>query len=196
MAEFIPELQPGIGFHLKTDGQWGQEKIPAEVLRDNKFSGYLTIHGYKCSIFETPDGDQWGEKSIPMPVPKVSPLATKVASMWLRAKNDLTNQVSDTIEDEREDSDYDKSIAEYCDEAISTIEKLREDCRTMSENFIAEAHKLAEAKDAKVQKVLADKVRDSVVSAALEIKMVGSKTLSKLVSELAAHKVDAGFEDP
>ena len=58
-----PQLTPGNGFFLQGDGTWGVLKIPPEVLAQAKFSGHLTIHGYLCSVFEMPDGSQWGQRS-------------------------------------------------------------------------------------------------------------------------------------
>jgi hypothetical protein len=52
-----PVLTPGNGFHLGPDGQWKPEKIPQDVLDTAVFSGYLTINGYRCSVFETPEKD-------------------------------------------------------------------------------------------------------------------------------------------
>jgi hypothetical protein len=49
------KLQPGVAFRLQPDGQWKPEKIPPEAIKEAKFSGYLTIQGYRCTVFETPD---------------------------------------------------------------------------------------------------------------------------------------------
>jgi hypothetical protein len=62
-----PKLTPGNGFFLKPNGSWGVTRIPPEVLKEAKFSGFLTILGYKSSVFEMPDGQQWGQKSIEKP---------------------------------------------------------------------------------------------------------------------------------
>jgi hypothetical protein len=58
------KLTPGNGFHLGPDGQWKVEKIPDVVLKNAQFSGYLTIQGHRSTVFDTPDGDQWAQKSI------------------------------------------------------------------------------------------------------------------------------------
>lgn len=57
-------LTPGLGFHLGENGQWVVEEIPEDVLATARFSGFLTIHGYKCTVFETPSLDQWAQKSV------------------------------------------------------------------------------------------------------------------------------------
>ena len=74
MAE-VPKLQPGIGFHLQPDGSWEAEKIPPHVLSEAVFSGYLTIEGYRSTVFETKDKDQWAQKST-----GTSALASRVAA--------------------------------------------------------------------------------------------------------------------
>lgn len=67
MAEEAPSLTPGVGFHLDQQGQWEVKEIPPEVLDGAEFSGYLTIHGYRASVFETPGGEQWAQKSVNTP---------------------------------------------------------------------------------------------------------------------------------
>ena len=76
MEESEVKLQPGVAFRLQPDGQWKPEKLPPEVLKEAKFSGYLTIQGYRCSVFETPDKNQWAQKST-------GTLASKIAARWL-----------------------------------------------------------------------------------------------------------------
>lgn len=68
--EAVPQLSPGIGFILEGDGKWDVQKIPPEVIKSAEFSGYLTIQGYKCSVFITPEGEQWAQKSSGIPAPK------------------------------------------------------------------------------------------------------------------------------
>ena len=63
-----PKLSPGMAFRLQPDGSWAVEKLPYPVLNKAKFSGYLTIRGYRCSVFETPDGSMWAQKSTNTPV--------------------------------------------------------------------------------------------------------------------------------
>lgn len=55
-------LQPGVGFYLKDDGNWGVADIPDEIVREARFSGYLTIQGYRCIVFEYA-GQQWAQKA-------------------------------------------------------------------------------------------------------------------------------------
>lgn len=59
-----PTLQPGVAFHLMEDGSWKPEKLPPEVLQGAEFSGFLTIDGYRCSVFEAYDGSEWAQKSV------------------------------------------------------------------------------------------------------------------------------------
>jgi len=62
-----PELSPGVSFRLQPDGSWSPENMPHRVLVEAKFSGYLTIQGYRCSVFEMPDGAMWAQKSVNTP---------------------------------------------------------------------------------------------------------------------------------
>lgn len=81
MPELEPRLQPGPGFHLREDGQWEVMKIPADVLESASLSGKLTIQGYRCTVFETPDKDQWAQKSETVPI--LGTVASRVAASWL-----------------------------------------------------------------------------------------------------------------
>ena len=65
-----PKLTPGVGFHLEGDGQWDVQEIPQHVLDNAEYIGDLTIKGYDSAIFETPEGDQWAQKSSGIPAPK------------------------------------------------------------------------------------------------------------------------------
>jgi hypothetical protein len=67
MASQPPSLTPGAGFRLDPSGQWEVDEIPPEVLDSAEFSGYLTIHGYRASVFEAPGGEQWAQKSVNTP---------------------------------------------------------------------------------------------------------------------------------
>lgn len=87
-----PELSPGVAFHLMADGSWKPEKLPDEVLHSAWFSGYLTVQGYRCSVFETPDKEQWAQKSVNTPATasafgkvsgSMSTVASRVAAAWL-----------------------------------------------------------------------------------------------------------------
>jgi hypothetical protein len=87
-----PKLTPGVAFHLQPDGSWSPEKLPSDVLTDAKFSGYLTIDGYRCSVFETPDKSMWAQKSVNTPATvssfskasrSMDSVASRVAAAWL-----------------------------------------------------------------------------------------------------------------
>lgn len=80
-------LSSGIGFHLQPDGRWEPEKVPDHVVENAKFSGFLTIQGYRCVVFEL-NGEQWAQKSTGtvattigniMKSSNVSKLASRVA---------------------------------------------------------------------------------------------------------------------
>ena len=86
MGQDIPNLSPGIGFHLQPDGSWKAEKIPQEALDTAKFSGYLTIMGYRCSVFDSKDSSQWAQKSTGTPAEPPT-TASKIAEQWLRGHN-------------------------------------------------------------------------------------------------------------
>lgn len=75
-AESEAKLQSGYGFHLQPDGQWEVEKIPEKVLKEAKFSGHLTIEGYRSTVFETPDKDQWAQKST-------GTVASRIAKLYI-----------------------------------------------------------------------------------------------------------------
>jgi len=85
----LPGLSPGFGFKLEGDGQWDVQRIPEDVLRTAEFSGEITIKGYPCSVFETPDKDQWAQKVSGTPAPKgdqaveeaLGKMASRVARM-------------------------------------------------------------------------------------------------------------------
>lgn len=68
--EFVPQLAPGVGFILEGDGRWDVQNIPPDVVKSAEFDGYLTIQGYECSVFITPDGQQWAQKVSGTPAPK------------------------------------------------------------------------------------------------------------------------------
>jgi hypothetical protein len=72
------DLAPGIAWHLEEDGQWQPLQIPKDVLDTAIFSGYLTIQGYRASVFETPDGDQWAQKTD---LSKLSSIAGRIAGI-------------------------------------------------------------------------------------------------------------------
>lgn len=57
-------LSPGNAFHLQPSGSWKVEKIPSSILESALPSAFLTIQGIRSTIFETPEGDQWAQKSL------------------------------------------------------------------------------------------------------------------------------------
>lgn len=62
-----PRLTEGAGFYLKPDGNWDIQEIPPNVVHEAEFSGYLTVQGYNCTVFEMPDGSMWAQKSSGTP---------------------------------------------------------------------------------------------------------------------------------
>jgi hypothetical protein len=82
MEESEAKLQPGVAFRLQPDGSWKAEKIPPEALKSAKFSGYLTIQGYRCTVFDTPDKNQWAQKSTGTSAEPTT--ASKLAARWRR----------------------------------------------------------------------------------------------------------------
>jgi hypothetical protein len=161
VEESEAKLQAGVAFRLQPDGQWTPEKIPPEALKEAKFSGYLTIQGYRCTVFEMPDKSQWAQKSTgtaaePEPttamtianqwlkshgtqVPPVdrmrslvtSRVASRVAARWLLAQGDITSLVERKLDRSGEDD-------EKYDKAIV--------------DFVTKARKRIEPIDAALQK--------------------------------------------
>ncbi|KKL50103.1 hypothetical protein LCGC14_2308850 [marine sediment metagenome] len=86
-----PELVPGIGFFLEGDGHWDVREIPQDVLDNAEFSGYLTIRGYSCTVFETPEQSQWAQKSSGTPAPKGDEGARDVLSAFHRMATRLSS---------------------------------------------------------------------------------------------------------
>lgn len=80
-----PGLTEGVGFFLDPSGQWDVKDIPPDVVQEAEFSGYLTIHGYNCMVFEMPNGDMWAQKSSNTPAKddaKLASIARIVASKF------------------------------------------------------------------------------------------------------------------
>lgn len=93
MPKSDPKLQPGYGFRLLPDGQWGVEKIPKYVLDTAKVSGHLTIDGYRCTVFETKDGSQWAQKSVAT----AAPLEEEESEQVTTASVATPSQISERI---------------------------------------------------------------------------------------------------
>jgi len=79
------KLAPGYGFVLEGDGKWDIQKIPDNIVESAKFTGYLTIQGFQCAVFEASDHSQWAQKISGTPAPKgdndLTQMATKIANL-------------------------------------------------------------------------------------------------------------------
>lgn len=75
-----PELVPGIAFFLEGDGHWDVKEMPDWVLDVAEYSGDLTIQGYDCAVFVTPEGEQWAQKASGTPAPKGDEAAREILS--------------------------------------------------------------------------------------------------------------------
>jgi hypothetical protein len=71
-----PRLTAGLGFFLGPNGKWNVKNIPQKTVDESEFSGYLTIQGYNCMVFEDPQGEMWGQKSTNTPVDDDAKLKT------------------------------------------------------------------------------------------------------------------------
>ena len=69
MAKGEHQLNAGSpAFHLQQDlVTWKVEKIPSRIAEIAEETGFLTIMGYRCTVFKTPEGDQWAQKSVNVP---------------------------------------------------------------------------------------------------------------------------------
>lgn len=86
----LPELAPGLGFHLEGDGRWDVQKIPDDVLRDATYFGELEIEGFPSVVFEMPDGSQWAQKAPGVAAPKGDEAARDaISSMAARLARSL-----------------------------------------------------------------------------------------------------------
>lgn len=76
-----PRLTEGVGFFLSPKGDWNVQELPSKVVEEAEFSGYLTIQGYKCMVFDMPGGEMWAQKSTGTPADDESlkSIARKVA---------------------------------------------------------------------------------------------------------------------
>lgn len=76
-------LQPGPAFHLQPDGTWTVEEVPSVVAQKARFSGFLTINGYSCIVFEL-GGQEWAQKAIGnIQKEKLSAIASRIAHRYL-----------------------------------------------------------------------------------------------------------------
>ena len=58
-----PIMNEGIAFKLQDNGEWKPERVPDGLPDSVSISGYLTIDGYRCIVFEDRDGEMWAQKS-------------------------------------------------------------------------------------------------------------------------------------
>lgn len=97
-----PALTPGVGWQLNPQGQWDPKDIPDAVLSSATFSGYLTIDGYRASVFETPDGGQWAQKSVGTPATASSdvfqPTPDRRIAMGPKQTSDFLRKIASKIE--------------------------------------------------------------------------------------------------
>lgn len=56
-------LQPGPAFRLNDSGTWDVKHVPKDVLDGATYSGHLVIQGYRCVVFDGPDGSTWAQKA-------------------------------------------------------------------------------------------------------------------------------------
>lgn len=180
-----PSLQPGVGFHLEPSGSWKAKEIPPEVVKDAKFSGYLTIEGYRSTVFETKDKQQYAQKS-----PGVSELASRVAAR-VSKKNDFTSQIDEILNDERGDDEYDQAIVDFCDFAFTELDNLNEVVEQCADSFARSAKNLAAHKHPRVQELFASKIQKALLDAGRMIKESGDKSVVHIVNDLKKLRDDA-----
>jgi hypothetical protein len=187
-VEKIPDekLTPGVGFHLQPDGSWVAEKIPPEVIENAIFSGYLTIEGYRSTVFNS-DNDSWAQKST-----GTSAIASRVASRFTTAKkDDLVSQVNDIFADEREDDEYNAAIEKYCDTAFVALEGLNDRVRECLEEFGLVAEALGECENEKVARLFSSQMKTALFEAAKAVKAAGDDSIVEIVQDLKRLKEDA-----
>lgn len=100
MAVKGPRLEPGYGFRLNPKGTWDVSKIPDNVLKDANFSGFLTIRGQKCSVFEDEDEVQWAQKT---PSSGLNVSSSLVRSAFRVAGSPSARWISPGLDEEQED---------------------------------------------------------------------------------------------
>lgn len=59
----MAKLQPGLGFRLNDGGSWQVAEVPEDVAASATYSGDLNIEGYRCVVFDAPDGTTWAQKA-------------------------------------------------------------------------------------------------------------------------------------
>jgi hypothetical protein len=175
-----PILTPGNGFHLGPDGQWKPEKIPEDVLNTAKFSGYLTIKGYRCSVFETPDKQSWGQKSEGTPA-MASSLVQRVAAKYLKAQQDITTQLKESLEND-EMSAWNRAAQEFFskvqDDFLPDFDKIHNEAIKNIEKHIS---KFPKAGHPRVDGHEAVKIRTAIEEYAGDVRQAKEKLNSKLM---------------
>ncbi len=99
MAKGEHQLNAGSpAFHLQQDlVTWKVEKIPSRIAEIAEETGFLTIMGYRCTVFKTPEGDQWAQKSVNVPAEPPKEEKPK--------KSEKESEKSDSKSEESEDSE-------------------------------------------------------------------------------------------
>lgn len=174
------ELHHGFGFHLGPDGKWLVEQVPDFVVRTAKFSGYLTVLGYRSAVFETPEGEMWAQKVT------VS-VASRIASRWLRAQKD---------EDEGKKDEKEERVAQKpAEDALDYIESVKSQISKVDIAFEHLLERLAEIRMEIAQTPTFYGVKDSVtqpiitglseLSMGLEgVKMDQIRDLNRILSQV------------
>lgn len=75
-------LQPGPAFSLQPDGIWTVDSVTPVVAQEARFSGFLTILGYVCAVFEV-GGHQWAQK-VAAATPEDVSVASRIATIARR----------------------------------------------------------------------------------------------------------------
>ena len=171
-------MTPGNGFHLGPDGQWKPEKIPEDVLKIAEFSGYLTIKGYRCSVFESKDLGSWAQKSEGTPA--MASLAQRVAAKFLKAQ-DITTQLKESLEND-EMSAWNRAAQEFFskvqDDFLPDLDKVHTEAVKKIEHHVG---KFPKANHPRVDGHEASELRTAVEEYVGDIKQAKEKLDSKLM---------------
>lgn len=192
MPEDVPAvaLTPGPAFRLQEDGSWETEEVPGPVIDSARFSGYLTIEGYRCTVFETPEGDQYAQRSV----------VAAVAAEWLRRQakggpKDLVSQVGDILDGKGgqsggTDAEYDEAIVEYCEEVRKVLPKMQSIFDKAFHDLVDfKADGAPEAKHPRVRQIGQEQVSKALNEAATRVELLSyslAEELEGLLSGLEA----------
>jgi uncharacterized protein YecA (UPF0149 family) len=161
MASEDVKLTPGTGFHLEADGTWKARPIPPDVLKSAKFSGYLTINGYRCTVFDTPQLESWAQKNTGTSIMSsivqhstdytetLSPIAQRVAAKYLRAEQDRVTQFQKKLEAD-EMAGWDKAAKEYVGQVQKWLPELDEAHKAAVGDLEKTVHGVPKAKHPRV----------------------------------------------